>query len=272
MAEWLNHLSKRFPVPDLLLGAVIIVVGYLLARLASALAVRLLRRWSAGLLAMADRISKLRGGEGGFDRADAETAAVRLTGRVVFWIIFAIFLAAATSAIGVPVVSSWLQGLAAYLPQVFAAAAILLLGLLVGHLLRMVVLSAATGAGLPYARALAQVVQISVVVVAAVVAIEELGIEITFLVVISATVVGAILGGAALAFGIGAGVTVGNMVACHYLSRTYRVGHVIRIGAHKGRIVAILPTAVLLATGEGRVMIPAAEFARATSILVEDAT
>jgi len=62
------------------------------------------------------------------------------------------------------------------------------------------------------------------------------------------------------------------MVACHYLSRTYRVGHVLKIGPHKGRIVAILPTAVLLATAEGRVMIPAAEFAKGASILLEDAS
>ena len=146
MAAWLDKLSERFPVPDLLLGAVIVVVGYLLARLASGLAVRLLKRWSAGLLTMAEQLSRLRGGEAHFVRGDAEAAAARMTGRVVFWIIFAIFLAAATSAIGVPVVSSWLEGLAGYLPQVFAAAAIVLLGLLVGHLSRMLVLSAATWA------------------------------------------------------------------------------------------------------------------------------
>ncbi len=172
--------------------------------------------------------------------------------------------------IGVPVVSNWLSSLAAYLPQAFAAAAILLLGLLFGHLLRVVVLSAAAGAGLPYARALAQVAQVAVVLVAAVVAIEELGVEVTFLIVVTATVLAAVLGGAALAFGLGARTDVGNMVACHYLMRTYKVGHVVRIGGHEGRIVAIMPTAVILDTDEGRVHMPASEFSRSPSVLIEE--
>jgi hypothetical protein len=270
MKEWLDKLSGGGPIPDFVLAGVVILLGFLVGRLLSSVAVRLLRRWSHALLGVAERFSRLRGVEGGIERADAESAAVRLTGRIVFWIVFAVALAAATAIVGVPVVSTWLARLAEYLPQVLAAAAIVLTGLLVGHLLRVLVLSAAAAARFDYARALARVVQVAVVVIAVVVAIEELGIEITFLIVISATVLATVLGGVALAFGLGAGVTVGNMVACHYLARSYRVGHVVRIGGHQGRIVAILPSAVLLSTPEGRVMIPAGEFARSVSVLVED--
>lgn len=271
MKDWLDVLSARGPLPDLILAGAIVVTGFLLGRLLSMIAVRLLKRWSHTLMTMAERLARLRGAEGGFERPDAEVAAVRLTGRIVFWVIFALALAAATSVVGVPVVSTWLAGLADYLPQVVAAGAIVLFGLLLGHLLRMLIVSAAVAARFEHARTLARAAQIAVVALAVVVAIEELGIQITFLVVITATVLACLLGGAALAFGLGAGLTVGNMVASHYLSRTYRVGHVIRIGPHQGRIVSILPTAVLLATSEGRVMIPAAEFARTASILVEDA-
>src|SRR5262245_29119401 len=125
MATWLRSLSGGGPISDLVMAGVVLAAGLLCGRLLSALAMRLLRRWSHALLGMAERFTRLQGAEA-VARADAETAAVRFTGRIVFWIVFAVALATATTIVGVPVVSSWLTGLADYLPQVLAAGAIVL--------------------------------------------------------------------------------------------------------------------------------------------------
>jgi len=105
---------------------------------------------------------------------------------------------------------------------------------------------------------------------AATVAIDQLGIEITFLVVVAAIVLGATLGAVGLAFGLGARESVSNLLACHYLAKWYRVGHVVRVGEHEGRIVEILPSAVVLQTGDGRLYLPARQFADQPSLLVRD--
>lgn len=258
IAEWA---PDRLPEVVTALG--LVVLGYLVGRLLARLTRRFLAAFSERLIGVVGR----RAGTPAEHRR-LEEASLTVTGRIVFWVVFLLFLAAATSVVGSSVVDSWLDALALYLPRVLGAAAVLLLGVIAGHILRVIVLSAGTRAGRAYARPLAKAAQVSVVLVAAVVAIEELGIQTTFLVVLTAIILAAVLGAAALAFGLGARDTVADLVAGHYLSRSYRVGHVVRVGALEGRIVDILPTAVILHTSDGRALVPARRFTAEVSILV----
>lgn len=255
-------------IPAAVVAIAVLVLGYVVARLFRALSAKLLRLWSARLVGVVENMSHRRGVALPLDQAAAESMVVSVTSRVVFWLVLAIFLAAATSIIGFPVVSTWLEGFAAYLPRVLAAIAVVLLGILAGHVARILVLSATASAGVTYARTLAHTVHVGVILIAAVIAIEELGVEVTFIIVLGSIVVGAVLGGTALAFGLGARGAVSNLVACHYLTRTYRVGHRVRIEGFEGLIVAIEPTAVVLQTADGRVSIPARMFGEKPSTLL----
>lgn len=275
---WLEEQFEHFvawaetSIPTAVLAVGITVLGYLVALLFRWLATRLVRRWSTRLVGAVERISHSRGFEMPREQAETEAVVVTVTGRLVFWLVMAIFVAAATTVIGFPVVSNWFEGLAAYLPRVLAAVVVLLLGIFAGHVARILVLSAGASTGITYVRTLARTVQIAVVLIAAVIAIEELGIHVTFLIVLGAITVGSVLGGAALAFGLGARGAVSNLVACHYLVRSYRVGHRIRIDGFEGPIVAIEPTAVVLQTADGRVSIPARTFAEKPSTLLSGET
>lgn len=272
--NWLETRWERFlvwteeNVPSGVMAIAIVLAGYLVAEVLGRLAARLLRRWSARLVGVVERMSRRRGVPMTLEQAEAETLVVDVTSRIVFWLVFFVFLAAATSAIGVPVVSSWFAGFADYLPRVLAAVAIVLLGVLAGHAARILVVSTAATSGIHHARTLGGTVQVAAVLIAAVIAVEQLGIEATFLVVLGSIAVGAVLGGTALAFGLGARGTVSNLVASHYLARTYRVGHRIRIENIEGVIVAIEPTAVLVEVAEGRISIPSHLFGEKPSLLL----
>jgi small-conductance mechanosensitive channel len=86
-----------------------------------------------------------------------------------------------------------------------------------------------------------------------------------------AVIVGAGLAGAGLAFGLGARTAVSNIIASHYVSQAYRVGQTVRVGSVEGQIVQTTPTAVFIASPEGRVMVPANQFSETTSVLVTEA-
>lgn len=271
---WLEDLINRLPgwlppeVGRVAVAVAVVFLGYLLGRLLGYVTGRLLRRLSRRMLEMVDRVSRRDGAEARLEREEAAMTALGLASRIVFWLVFALFLAAATSLVGFPVIATWLEGLASYLPRVLAAAAVVLLGVLAGNLVRAMISAAASAAGFPYARALARIGQVSVVLVAAVVAIEELGIQVTFFIVLAATALGAVLGGAGLAFALGARTAVSNLVARHYLQRSYRIGQRIRVGEHEGRILAIEATAVVLQAAEGRIRIPARELEENASVLL----
>ena len=59
-----------------------------------------------------------------------------------------------------------------------------------------------------------------------------------------------------MAFGLGARTAVSNILASYYLQKTYTPGHNVRIGEIEGEIIQITPTAVVLATPEGRTLVP----------------
>jgi len=267
----LNETTERIEafVPELLGAAALLLIGVIVAWIVSWISVRVLRIWSERL---AGGVGSVIGGRFGaqLPRARPDPASLRLVGRAVFFLILLVFLAAATETLELPVVSTWVLGLARYLPQVLAAAIVVILGVLAGGLARIVVAEAASSASVEYAGAVGRLAQVAIIAVSAVVAVDQLGFEVTFLVIAVSIALAASLGGAALAFGLGAQTAVSNIVATHYLAQSYHVGQRIRVGEHEGRIAEIAPTAVVLETADGRVHIPAKAFTEQTSTLIAD--
>jgi small-conductance mechanosensitive channel len=83
-----------------------------------------------------------------------------------------------------------------------------------------------------------------------------------------AIVFGTAFGGAALAFGLGSGLSASNIISAHYLMKTYRPGQTVRIGGVQGRILEITRTDVILETPEGQVLVPARKFSEEASVLL----
>lgn len=271
LASALDRAQERLEefAPQLGAAAALIAVGFIIAWLIRSVALRVLRIWSERLGDRADAMSEHSGLKAPVERVRPDNAAIDLVGRAVFFLVFLVFFAAATEALELPVVSAWVLGLANYLPQVVAAAAVLLLGVITGNFARRFVSGAADTADVVYSAALGRAAHITIVSVSAVIAVDQLGVEVTFLVITVAIVLAAGLGSAALAFGLGAQTAVRNIVATHYLAGRYQVGHRVRVGDVEGRVVEITPTAVILASLEGEVMVPAKEFSEQTSVLVE---
>ncbi len=104
--------------------------------------------------------------------------------------------------------SEWTQNLVErfflYLPHFLAAVLILVVGGLVSRFLGRSTLIGAVNAGIPSARLLAGLVRFFVMTLAAVAALEELGIGRTTIIVTFAILFGGLVSAAAIAFGLGA--------------------------------------------------------------------
>ena len=247
-----EHLSGTAPR---IAGALaLVLLGLALAFLARTLSRRLL----AGLDRLVPGLRRLARG------ADLQQSAGRTVGRVLFWMVLLFFITAATEVMGLPVVSVWLSGIVLYLPRLLAAVLILFAGLLGGHFLRDLI----TSTGIAYASTLGRLGQVSILVVSALIAVDQAGLNVDFLTSVLLLVLGSALLGSALTFALGARTTVANILACYYLQKTYRVGHRVRVGDFQGEIIDITATSVLLETDEGRVSVPAALFAQQASILL----
>ena len=251
--------AKSF-IPSLIAALLILVAGILSAMLLRFLLRRVIRSL--------DRIIPSRRLRQGLQRAGLARPAADLLSGVVFWLVLLVFVAAAAAQLGLPVLSTWLSQITAYLPGLLSALLILFAGVTGAAVLRDTVSAAAASIGLQYATALGRLTQMTVILVAVVVATDQLGLNVDIVTNLFITFLGAILLGGALAFGLGARTTVGNILACYYLQKTYAVGHKVRIGGLDGEIVEITPTAVILDSSDGRILIPAKTFSEDTSILL----
>jgi hypothetical protein len=267
--RWVDALDKSFNLffqrvgehlPNLLGGFLLVLGGWLVARLLRAVIIRL-----SGRL---DGLVRSQAKDDFLKRLGVERPASAVIGGIVFWLVLLVFFTAATETLGLPVLATWLSGISYYLPRILIAALIVLAGLLAGNLARDAVAATASAAGLAYAELLGRAIYVIVLLIAVVTGVDQLGIESRFLTLAITIVIAALIGGAALAFGLGSRTTVSNIIAAHYLRQSYQVGHMVKIGAAQGRIVAITPTAVILDGAEGQVMVPAKDFSEVTSVLM----
>jgi len=98
--------------------------------------------------------------------------------------------------------------------------------------------------------------------------IEQIGIDVTFVTTMIAIVLGVVLAGFSLAFGLGARQSVANLIAARSLRRHFALGQRARFGSIEGEIVEFTPTSVILSTLEGRVHVPASQFDEQASMLL----
>jgi small-conductance mechanosensitive channel len=185
----------------------------------------------------------------------------------VQWLVMLVFVAAAVETVGLPVMTDLLGRLAGYAPNLLAAMLIILGGLIAARVVRSAILRAAETGGLVQARGVAVAAETIVVVLTAVVALEQLGINGRVLEMTVAVAVGSALAAVALAFGLGARSTVANLIASHYISRIFSVGQDLVIDNVKGTVIELTPTTVVLKTTGGRVVVPAQRFSDTTTVV-----
>jgi small-conductance mechanosensitive channel len=251
--------SARLFLPNILGAVGLLLGGWLLALLLQRLSARVTRRF--------DGLARRSHVDGALQRIGVHRPLSEVVGAFVFWTVFLFFVAGATEAFGLPVLSTWLTGVAFFLPRIAAALLVLLAGVLIANFARDAVLAASATANVAYGEALAHIVRTVLLSVAVLIAVNELGIEVTILTVTLGVVLGATFGGVALAFGLGARTAVSNIIGSHYIRQIIRVGQTVRLGVVQGEVEAITPTAIILRNGDGRVIVPAKEFSETVSML-----
>lgn len=237
-------------LPNLFGAIALLIVGWALARVLRALTMR-------AVLILDKTFSRFVGH--GAERLRVGSASV-VMGTIVFWIVLLSFVTVATHVLGLSLFTDWLAQFVAYLPVLVAGVLIMIVGFVVSRIVADLVRATTTGITPAQRGALARVAQVTIVVGAVLVGADQIGVEVTFLVVFVAAIAAAIVGGVALSVGLGARDYVANLIGAHYIRQAVPVGQVVRIGEFEGRVIDVTVTAVILETANGRVSMPGRVF------------
>lgn len=255
VGQWLSANQSR-----LITAVVLLAIGLLAAFLLRILAVRVVGAFERALPGPALRTS--------FAGVARERRIADIVGSVVSWAVLLFFFATAANALGLALLSTVISSLSVFVPRVFAAVLIIVAGLVMGHLARAAVSATAAGAGTSFGSGLGQVVRIAIITAAVLIAVAELGVDIALLTAMFSVALAALLGGFALAFGLGARTAISNIIGSHYLRQTFEVGQTVRIGGVEGTIAELRATSVILDAPEGRTIVPAKQFGEMPSTLL----
>lgn len=247
-------------VPDLLLAVLLLLLGWLLARLVRSAIRGLGHRVNRGLerVLRAERASRLH----------VSPTLLRLIGTAAFWIILLLFVSFATDLAGLHGVSEWLRSVLRYMPTLLFGLTIIVAGHLIGLLVRDLLLEALASAHVEQRELVARLGQTATFLTAVIIGVHQVGLDISFVTLVIAVALAVVLIGFSLAFGLGARGLVANLIGTHYLRRQFQPGARVRLGDVEGEVLEITPTSVVLETDEGRAHIPSRLFGEQVSVLV----
>ena len=237
------------------------IFGWLVARLARGIATRLVK----GL----DRFTGLVRKSSTTARPKIGESSASVIGNIVYWITILIFVTSAASMLGMNMFVGWLNKLVDHLPNILSGVLIICAGVIFGNLAYQVISSTTLNMSVSQRMILARCAQFFTLVMLILIGVDQIGVDITAVITIMSVVVGVVLGGLAIAFGIGARRLVSNLLGVRYLNRNYQVGERIKFEEFEGTILEIASVAVVLDADQGRVTIPARLFSEQPSILVK---
>ncbi len=199
-------------LPGLILAFVILMAGFLVARTLERLVDGLLER------AQFDREAAKWGVAEAAERSGAGRPA-QIVGKLLFWFVMLAVILLASSALGVENIGDLFANLVGYIPSVFAAIIVMVLGIILGEFVRALIL--ASGGGMEGMPLLARTAKSIVVLISVFMALQQVGVAADIVTTAFTLILGAAALAVALAFGIGNTALAGEIVR-----RWYETGRV----------------------------------------------
>jgi hypothetical protein len=190
-------LTFKVFLPNLLAMLVIVIVGGVLARIVRAILVKSLM--AINFDSWSDRM--------GFTtlmrKGDLWAKPSATFGAIVFWLLIIVTLMIGLSALKIPAIDNLVGQFFSYIPRVFSAAMILIIGYVLAGFISRGVLIAAVNSGYHYAKLLAEAIRTLLTVLILAMAMEQLQIAPGIVLAAFSIIFGGIVVALSIAFGVG---------------------------------------------------------------------
>ena len=230
--------------PKIVAMVVVLVLGYLVARIVARVAMVLSEK--LGLQTAAARS----GLADSMQHMGIKRNLPTIVATIVFWLLMCVFIMAAFNILDMPDVSAAMSGVVSFIPKLLVATIVVVVGLLVASFLRGVVATSADRVGLSYAEHLATAFYYVLVLVTFHAALTHLGMNLQLLENMLLIAFGALAVGFALAFGFGGRDVVGGILAGYYIRQRLQAGDHVTVGPLEGTVREVGPVATVIETDE----------------------
>jgi len=229
-------------LPNLIGAVLIILVGWVLAKLLRRLTTKLL-----GVFGIASLGEKIKFNET-LKKFGISMRLDQIIGALIYYMVLLVFLVSASEVLGLKVVLETLNTFIAYLPHVLGAFLILVIALYIAKVIKDGAVSASSTLNIAYAGALGSFLEILIIGFGIVMALTELGLDMTVFTANITVIIAGIVLAMALSIGLGSRTIMSNVLARYYIAQLYHVGDEVFLAGEKGVIRKVTPVSVVLQT------------------------
>ncbi|MCB0770462.1 MAG: hypothetical protein KDC00_08660 [Flavobacteriales bacterium] len=242
-------------LPGLIGGMLVLLLGWLIAKLLRLVVVRVAGR-TLDPMAARSGMDQVIGKFGGL------TFGI-LLGGLVYWLTMLVFLLAASDVMGLRIISTAIGAAFAYLPTLVTATAILLFGSWGADKVNKLVSQLTTSAGLSGGRIVSKALAGLIVVFTVITALNVAGIDTSLITANIQIIIAGLLLAFAISYGAASRTILTNILSSYYGKERFKPGMRIRIGEDEGLIERIDSISFTLRKEDREVMLP-------TSLLISE--
>jgi hypothetical protein len=237
-------------VPRFIFSAFILLIGYLVAKGLAVITKKVLER--VGFDKIGDKLNEI----SIVKQLQTEIKLSHIVSKVLYYFIMLGFITDATKTLGVGAITSLVEKLVNFVPQLIVAAIMLQIGVLVSEAIKNAVTSICKSFNVPSAKLIGNIAFSFFLVITVISSLGQAGINTELL----ESSFNLILGGIIIAFGIGYGFAsrdiLSNILSSFYTKNRYKEGQIIQIDDIKGEIVAFDTTTITVQTGDSKTVFP----------------
>ncbi|MFC0184684.1 Mechanosensitive ion channel [Pseudarcicella hirudinis] len=243
----LEHLQNF--APKFLGALVLIIIGYVVAKLVSKLSKAALDK--AGIDRLGEKLNQI-----DIVRKLGDIKLSIVISKSLYYFIMLVFLTAATETLGMKVLTDMVESIVNMIPKAVASVFMLILGVLIAEKLKQYIIKICKSMGIESGKLIANFAFFFFLIISIIASLKQIGIETGLL----ESSFNLILGGVIVAFAIGYGMAsrdvLANILSSFYSKNKFKEGQVILIDDIKGEIISINNTSIVLKTGETQTILP----------------
>ena len=255
--ESLRVFGEKFmdTIPGLLLGIIVLLIAWLLARIISSGFERLLKTVKFDQFAERMKLTTF------LEQMGIQMSPSALIGRFIYWIFVLLIIASAAETLNWTAVSYQIQRFLDYVPNLVTAILVFIVGAYLASLVRDFVRSSTNSLGISTGRILSTVIYYVLFIMVILTAMEQAKIDTKILSTNLLIIIAAIMLAGAISYGLASKDVLSNILAGFFIKRTFQKGMIIEIDAIRGTIIEITNIAVTLQlTDNERIVIPSQQF------------
>ncbi|WP_296383586.1 hypothetical protein [Winogradskyella sp.] len=244
---WLE-ITKVFP--NIIGALVILVIGWLVTKLVVKIIKKVLKLAKANKLD--DKLNDIEIIEG--KKLNFDT--IKVVSKFVKYLMYIVLLVTASDIMGLDIITKQIGDLIAYLPKLFSALVIFIIGLLFANFVKNGLKSLFESMDLSGGKMISQVVFFLLLTFISITALNQAGIDTEIITSNINMIIAAFLLAFAIAFGFGAREIVGKLLKTFYARKTYEVGQSISFNNENYTVDEVKSISVILKNSKGRLIVP----------------